>query len=170
MRIFIALCFPEAIKKKIFNKIEDISREYVGSYTTYDNLHLTLHYIGEIDNLLLNKVIMEVKHIEFEEIAIIVTGIGSFKNSESKRLLHLEVKKSQELINLHKRLMIALKKAGIKIDNEDFTPHITLGRKVEIPIEKVKNLQIENLIFSVKKISVMESARVGKDLVYSELA
>ena len=170
MRIFIALCFPEMIKKKIFNKIEDISQEYSGNYTSYDNLHLTLHYIGEIDNLLLNRVIMEVKRITFEEIEITVTGIGSFKNTSTERLLHLEVKKSQELIILHRKVILALKKAGVKIENEEFTPHITLGRKVAIPIEKVKNLQIENFVFHVKKVSVMESARVGKDLVYSELA
>ena len=170
MRIFIALCFPEMIKKKIFNKIEDISQEYSGNYTSYDNLHLTLHYIGEIDNLLLNRVIMEVKRITFEEIEITVTGIGSFKNTSTERLLHLEVKKSQELIILHRKVILALKKAGVKIENEEFTPHITLGRKVAIPIEKVKNLKIENFVFQVKKVSVMESTRVGKDLVYSELA
>ncbi|MDY0140063.1 MAG: 2'-5' RNA ligase family protein, partial [Candidatus Izemoplasmatales bacterium] len=66
MRIFIALLFSEEIKVELYNTIDYLRDLYDGNYTSFDNLHLTLHYIGEVDELLLEDVKTAIKSINFK--------------------------------------------------------------------------------------------------------
>ena len=71
---------------------------------------------------------------------------------------------------LHKRVIFASEKAGVEIDNANFSPHITLGRKVEIGFDDLNNLKIRELDIPITRVSIMESKRVDEELVYEEIA
>ena len=169
MRVFIALLFPRIIKDRLSSYIEKLSENFPGNYTSYDNLHLTLYYIGEIDNFQLRKIINEFKKINLKKFDFEIGKIGSFKNSPTQRLVHVQVKPNKSLTILYNQVIFALKSAGIVIDSTDFNPHITLGRKVEISLEELHKLETEELVVSTSRISVMESKRVDNELVYEEV-
>ena len=48
MRVFISINLPESVKKEI-KKIQDSLPNFTGKKTEYENLHLTLKFLGEID-------------------------------------------------------------------------------------------------------------------------
>lgn len=169
MRIFIALLFSEIVKNKIFGLVNELEKKFEGNFTARDNLHLTLYYIGEIDKVLLEKVKKEIKEINFNKFSYETLGIGSFKNSFKHRLLHLTVKEDISLKSIHVKVLNALKKSGIEINNLDFTPHITLGRKVFINDLEMKSIKFSDISILASRISVMESKRIDGNLVYEEI-
>jgi len=169
MRIFIAILLPKLIKDQIYSDIEKLSSGFKGNYSSYDNLHLTMYYIGEVDDLQLKRIVSEIKKINFKKFDFEIGKIGSFKNSSSQRLVHLQVKPNNVLKSLHQQIIFCLKNAGVSITSTDFTPHITLGRKVEISLEALYSLVTEEMIVSTTRISVMESKRIDNVLVYEEV-
>lgn len=169
MRIFIALLFSEEIKEKIFSVVDACKMSFSGNYTTYDNLHLTLYYLGEIDEKKLNSLKTSIKEIEFPSFAYTAKKIGSFKNNKAKKILHIRVEKSTYLKMLHQKVINQLFSLGFDLQNTNFTPHITLGRNVEISLENLSEITFEKLLIKAEKISIMESKRIGGELVYQEL-
>ena len=170
MRIFIALLFPKLIKDEIYRTLEILKDNYRGNYTTYDNLHLTLHYIGEVSSEMFKQITDSIMQIKYSKFQIHTANLSSFKNSSKHRLVHVKVDVNSQLKLLHKRVIFALEKAGVEIDNANFSPHITLGRKVEIGFDDLNNLKIRELDIPIIRVSIMESKRVDEELVYEEIA
>ncbi|MDY0139036.1 MAG: 2'-5' RNA ligase family protein, partial [Candidatus Izemoplasmatales bacterium] len=54
-------------------------------------------------------------------------------------------------------------------DSDNFTPHITLGRKVKISKEDLLDILVDEVEVEFDRISIMESKRVDGDLIYEEL-
>jgi 2'-5' RNA ligase len=169
MRIFIALLFNRQVKDNLYSYIENLAEKYQGNYTTYNNLHLTLFYIGELDRETIEKVIDSIKTINYYQFTYVAKKLGSFKNANKHKLVHFEVDNNYELNNLHKLTINALIKAGIKIDNANFTPHITIGRKVEISDQELSMIKVEEMHITANRISVMVSKRVNGELIYEEI-
>ncbi|MDD4069637.1 MAG: RNA 2',3'-cyclic phosphodiesterase [Candidatus Izemoplasmatales bacterium] len=169
MRIFIALLFSEEIKVELYNTIDHLRDLYDGNYTSFDNLHLTLHYIGEVDELLLEDVKTAIKSINFKKFKVKILKLSSFKNTSTSCLVHRVIEKTISLKQLHLKTINALKLAGIKIDSDNFTPHITLGRKVKISKEDLLDILVDEVEVEFDRISIMESKRVDGDLIYEEL-
>lgn len=169
MRIFIAVLFDEAVKEKIYEYIKLIKKDHKGNFTTFDNLHLTIYFIGELNESQLSRVKKRIEELEFEAFNLEINGIGSFQNTNNQRLVHLKTEPNLELKNLHLKVLQALKKARINIKSTDFNPHITLGRKVEIDLPELFKIETNSIDCLVKKVSVMESKRVDNQLVYEEV-
>jgi 2'-5' RNA ligase len=170
LRIFIALLFPKLIKDEIYSTLEILKDNYRGNYTSYDNLHLTLHYIGEVNIEMLKKVTDSIMQIACPKFHIKTANLSSFKNSSKHRLVHVKVLMNSQLDLLHKRVIFALEMAGVTIDNANFSPHITLGRKIEIDYDELNSYKIRELDIPIAGVSIMESKRVDEELVYEEIA
>lgn len=170
MRVFIALLFPKLIKDELFKYVSILEDKFKGNYTSCDNLHLTLYYIGEVNEELLRKITDRVNEIEYSKFQIETNNLSSFKNSSKHRLVHVKVSLSSQLKILQKKVLMALEKTGLIIDNANFSPHITLGRKVEIDYSDLESLEDVRLDIAITRISVMESKRVDDELVYEEIA
>ncbi|MFW5889241.1 MAG: RNA 2',3'-cyclic phosphodiesterase [Bacillota bacterium] len=169
MRVFIALLFSEKEKKLIFKELKSLAINFKGNYVKYDNLHLTMYYIGEIDSCLLKNVITGIKTIDFPKFNYKTLELDCFKNKKNQCLLHLKIKNNAFLYKLRNIIISVLNDAGININKHKFTPHITLGRKVKIKQEDLKNINNIPLKFNANKISIMESKRINGELVYHEL-
>ncbi|MDT8336202.1 MAG: RNA 2',3'-cyclic phosphodiesterase [Candidatus Izemoplasmatales bacterium] len=169
MRIFIALLFPKLVKDKLYSYIESLKENYEGNFTNYDNLHLTLYYIGEINELQLKKVSNALKKINYSVFEYEIDDLSSFKNSPTQRLVHFKVKPNFNLQVLRLKVINALKLAGIEVNSTEFTPHITLGRKVKMTIEELSKIKSDVLTVKANRISIMESKRLNNELVYEEI-
>lgn len=175
MRTFIAIEFDTATKHSISelqNKIKGEAKRG-GTFTDTDNLHLTLHFLGEIAS----------EDLEYAAEAIASTAaanrafklnfdrVGYFDRGE-RCILWLGADKSRELVRLHETLERNLTKQGFKRERASFTPHITLAREIsffsskKVALEKFKP-DFEGMI--VNEISLMESKRMGGRLVYKKL-
>lgn len=94
-------------------------------------MHLTLQFLGDLSRDQAERVANHLKialcHIP--AFAIECSAIGAFPAIENPRILWMGINKgSQSVATLYQIVHQAIEAAQIKIKNEPFHPHITLGR------------------------------------------
>jgi RNA 2',3'-cyclic 3'-phosphodiesterase len=181
-RIFIAINLPEKVKETLSGYQEkwlDLPIRWVNP----QSLHLTLAFLGEIEDQDLAEICRGLKNVALEHSPFFINLVQTdYDTGEEKipRLIWAIGEKSEKLSSLKKDLDGFLnKKIGFTPERRDFFPHITLGRvkqwqwsKIE-PEERPEIKEDFFLDFEVKSIEVMES-RLKKtgaeyDILQSEL-
>ncbi len=89
-----------------------------------ENLHLTLHFLGEADE---STVVEALSGVEQAEFSIVLSGCGTFSGREGK-ILWIGVEKSRALQVLHADLGERLSAAGFALEKRPYSPHITVAR------------------------------------------
>ena len=182
-RIFIAINFPEEIKRQL-EKFQSQWPELPIRWTKPENLHITLIFLGYLSDeelLEICKIVKEVasRHKSFS-INLNKVCYGPPKKMPP-RMVWVEGEKSKELANLQIDLEKSLTSSeSVKFEPEErsFTSHINLGRiktwefrKIE-PEERPEVNENISLSFDVSSIEVMESElkRVGPEYTVLESA
>ncbi len=96
-----------------------------------DNLHLTLKFLGEVDNTLIPEVCKTVRECcePTPVTELHVCGVGGFPNAERPRIVWAGIETGGDVLAaLVERLEIAFAKLGFKREPRDWMPHLTLGR------------------------------------------
>ena len=96
-----------------------------------DNLHLTLKFLGEVDNVEVPAVCKAIRKVtdEFEPFELSFAGMGGFPNCEKPRILYAGVSDpTGNLVATVSGLEKQLADLGFKPEPRDYTPHLTLGR------------------------------------------
>ena len=161
MRLFIAIRFsPE-----ILSALEDAQTQLRllgkgGNFSRKENLHLTLAFIGESEDVRTLRRIME--QSVGAPFPLALGGSGHFDD-----LYWAGIAPNPALQALAKRLIRALREAGFEIEDRPFTPHITLVRQLRC-MEKPR-LHIPPAEMTVREISLMRSEHMQGKLVYTEL-
>ncbi len=168
-RIFIAINLPESIKKELVSYQEKWP-ELPIRWTRKENLHITLVFIGSVNDEEIPEICKAVKEaagrqdsfsINFKKICYGPPG------KTPPRMVWIEGEKSKELADLRDDLENSLlKSSGQKyqeIKSQPFSPHITLGRIKEWEFKKIEpeeRPEVDEEIsssFEVLSIEVMES-------------
>ncbi|MBW2967123.1 RNA 2',3'-cyclic phosphodiesterase [Candidatus Woesearchaeota archaeon] len=125
MRLFIAIEVPEEITRILKSLQEKI--RIPGRATKTKSFHLTLKFLGEVDDDLLPRVKDSLSQIEFGGFDANLSDIGTFPNLNNPRVLWVGLE-PHDLINaLQKDIDTATQKLGFEMDNR-FHPHLTLAR------------------------------------------
>ena len=165
MRLFTAINFTPEIKTALLNNISQLKTSSLyGNFTTENNLHLTINFIGETDRL---KDIKEaMSEINIQPFTLSLGNTGVFRKSGGD--IHwIGIEKNPELGNLHKLLSDSLRSRGFSLENRDYMPHITLGR--EVVLKFAPAFISEKLSMTVSHISLMNSERIKGKLAYTEI-
>ena len=162
MRVYIAIDFEDNIKN-YFDKITSYIKRHCieGSFTEKNNFHLTIRFIGEVDNIQITKIkeVIDRTALKVSPFKLLVNNLGIFKRKKTN-ILWLGIEQNAALSELHKELSILLKEFKIPFYDKLFMPHITLGRRVLFheALEDLNNLiQFERISIPVKAISLMAS-------------
>ncbi len=168
-RIFIAINLPEDIKKRLSDYQKNWP-ELPCRWTKKENLHITMIFLGYLNDEELLEVIKLVKEVasQNQSFSINLNKILYGPPNKPPRMVWVEGEKSQELANLQKDLENALasSETSTKEDISEarpYSPHITLGRIKtwefrQIELEERPEISEEiSLIFPVESIEVMES-------------
>ena len=168
MRLFIAIDFDEKMKSRLGRAITDLARfSETGSFTRWENLHLTLHFIGETTRV--KELVKALDAAETPAFVLRAQGLGSFRR-QGGDIYWVGIEESPELQSLYAELSDALEKSGFPVSKDRFRPHITLGRRVSLkenfdPREFGKNIgQMET---KIKRVSLMKSERIRGKLIYT---
>ena len=170
MRLFIAINFTSEVKDAISETIANLrSVAHSGSYTAWDNLHLTLAFIGETDRVNdIVEVMTETAQQTFHEpLQIRLSGAGTFKRRGGDTHW-IAVHKTPVLEALADRLADNLREAGFPIEKRRFIPHITIGRNVVLPSGAA--IMVHPVFMSANSISLMQSRQEDNRTSYTELA
>ncbi len=174
MRTFIAIELEEEVKEHLANiQIETQKLCRRGNYTPKENFHLTLHFLGEVEEEdldYLQEAIFETARRN-RPFTLTLDKVGFFPRG-NKGILWAGLEKSNPLQRLFSTLEKSLEQQGFARERKGLSPHITLGREVEPQrsfLDVQKGVKVEPMRVSVRSISLMESVRRGPKLVYVPL-
>lgn len=102
-----------------------------------DNYHLTLRFIGDVDNRTADEIVDRLDRIDREEFQLSLTGIGSF-GSKKPHSIWAGVSPSPELMALQSEIDRICMRIGLAPDPRKFTPHVTLAR--------LKNARLDDVV------------------------
>ncbi len=100
-------------------------------WTRPEHLHLTIKFIGDVDNRELPGVcdVLQETCRSAEPFVVEVQGLGTFPKHKPPRVLWAGITDEDGVLReLHHRFDQALAELGIASEVRNFTPHITLGR------------------------------------------
>jgi 2'-5' RNA ligase len=173
MRTFISINIPEEIRKEI-KKIQDFLPEFSGKKTELQNLHLTLKFLGEIEEQVVGEVKEKLREIKIEKFATEIDKIGVFDNRKSgkysrKIILWLHLMNCEEL----QRQVDGVLKDLFEPEKR-FMSHLTIARIKGIKdkeefLQDLKKIKIEKIKFKVDKFYLMKSELTAEGPRYSVL-
>ncbi len=132
IRCFLAVDIPEEVKTAISRFIEPLKSDFADiRWVKNENIHITVNFFGcvEEDDIktlagLISKSLSNLSPFTFS-----LQGFGFFGKGEYPRVIWLGVEKGKERISeLNKIVKDAAERQEILSKEEDFFPHLTLGR------------------------------------------
>ena len=125
LRLFVAIPLPETLRRSLAMLGGGIPG---AGWVDADNLHLTLRFVGEIDEGTAQDVDEALAGLQAPSVEVQLAGMGQFGEGERARLLHAAVVRTPELVHLQERVEAAVVRAGCPHERRKFAPHVTLAR------------------------------------------
>ncbi|SHI11322.1 2'-5' RNA ligase [Sporobacter termitidis DSM 10068] len=173
MRLFYAVTFDENVRRQLA-EIQDRLRAQTlrGNFTLFDNLHLTLVFIGEVPPERAPPLFEIAKSTQTAPFRLRIRGAGSFRR-EGGQLVWAGVEENDRLTETYEKLAGRVAAAGFRVEARKFTPHLTLARNARF--RDGFSLQefsrgLAAIDATVAKVSLMQSERIGGRLTYTEIA
>lgn len=132
IRTFIAIPLADDVAHAAVNIVRKLRQPEDGiRWVPTDNLHLTLKFLGEVDNTEVPRVCNVVHDVcsQFEPFELIFKGVGGLPDLERTRVVctHAE-DPTESLTQIVNQLELDYAELGFKQEPRDYTPHLTLGR------------------------------------------
>ena len=131
MRTFIGISFPEEYKKILKNIKQKWQNRLLSKikWTEEKNFHLTLFFIGEVNEISVNNIKHNISKISTNSFTFQAGGGGFFPDIKRPRVIWVgSLKGGKECSKLSKQIIHALEDIGIMRDDKPFKAHLTLGR------------------------------------------
>jgi RNA 2',3'-cyclic 3'-phosphodiesterase len=132
MRAFIAIELPQETKDTLARlqaKLKMAGADV--KWVEPKNIHLTLKFLGEIEEQTQNRIITQLEAISsaVKNFDICLTCCGAFPNTDSPRVIWAGIEQGdKEVYTLAKAIETHLESISIPKENREFSSHITLGR------------------------------------------
>jgi 2'-5' RNA ligase len=181
LRVFIAVDPDKAIRSRCVALQETLARaDPEVRWVAPETMHLTLVFLGEVDERQLPSICQVVSAVcaEHDAFVLQVQGVGCFPNMNRPRTVWVGVGSgADELIALHHALEERLMELGCyRREDRQFTPHLTLGRVKgdlsggRLPQALVKQAQWHGGEVEIGEVLVMSSELFREGPVYSLLS
>lgn len=125
IRLFVGIEPPQPVKQQLVTLMGGIAG---ARWQHYQQLHLTLRFIGEVDRHTANDVLVALDRLTHPSFEAFVHGTGVFEKRLLPHTLWAGVEPEASFRALHNKVDQALRLAGIDQDQRQFKPHITLAR------------------------------------------
>jgi 2'-5' RNA ligase len=161
MRLFTAIELPEDVRHELAGWQEVLRKSLRGkiSWTNPQNLHVTLKFIGEVDNPRAESIRLVLREIEgIAPMRISITSLMLLPPRGPTRVIGADAK--GDLSELFRRIEAALEACGIARERRAFRAHITLGRvrkRTRIAIEHIELPKPRRLEFEAHEFVLLES-------------
>lgn len=180
MRAFIAIELPKNIKASLTGLQEELKTSGADiKWVEPENIHLTLKFLGEIDEIVFNKVIKILGDIglDINPFQLSICSLGAFPKINFPRVIWVGVDKGDiEVKKIAKGLQEKIAKIGIPGEDRAFSSHITIGRVRSIRNREKLISDLGKLAadfaekypaeFSVTKITLFKSTLTPKGPIY----
>jgi 2'-5' RNA ligase len=177
MRLFYAVNFSSDVKDRLAELQNGLRPELErGRYTLYDNLHLTLVFLGEVPEARQAILLDITDRLAFEPFQLSIAGLGRFRR-DGGDIIWVGITDSSPLDSsrlqaVHQRLSGEVRRAGFRIEDRPYTPHLTLVRDARLrqgfSLSDYAD-KAEPMAATVTKVSLMKSERLCGRLTYTAL-
>jgi 2'-5' RNA ligase len=152
-RLFVAIDLPEETKEAISTLRNPLRG---ARWVEAAQLHLTLRFIGDADDVLFNKIRNNLSGITMPPFSLALRGVGYFPPKRDPKVLWAGVDRSAPLLNLQNLVEKELLRSGIEPERRSFSPHITIARLKETPASMIAPFLQNNSLFAAPSFSVTE--------------
>ncbi len=172
MRLFIAIELPEEVK----SYLKDLQKQILNDkakLTLANDFHLTLKFLGEVEEQDVDVIKSKLKEIMFEPFAAKLLTIGVFPSEKSIRVVWVGLEPKDLITDLQKKIDSSLQSKFEK--DSRFHPHLTLARVKFLKDSKsysarLKSINVEPKEFTVSNFKLIRSTLTPKGSVYEVLA
>jgi len=168
MRLFVALSLPDQVRERLA-QVED--RLPGARWLDEDSYHITLRFIGEVDGGLADDIAHELARLDGRGFELSLQGLGYFNEGPKARQLWAKVEKTEPLSRLQQKVENALQRVGCKPERRRFTPHVTLARLKNTPVDMVAPFVLRHSLlrlgpFPVEDFVLFRSYLTGEGPIY----
>ncbi|HTK80200.1 MAG TPA: RNA 2',3'-cyclic phosphodiesterase [Rhizomicrobium sp.] len=152
IRLFVALALPDAVAQSLLAMQSGVPG---ARWMSREQLHLTLRFIGEVDERDANGIDEALASISASRFALELKGIGEF-GGRNPRALWAGVAGDGALIHLQRKIESAMQRLGLPAEERKFTPHVTLARLRATPPARVMDFLHDHALYSSGPFEVNE--------------
>jgi RNA 2',3'-cyclic 3'-phosphodiesterase len=129
MRLFFALELPPPPREHLV-RVQERLRPLLPrvSWTKGQNLHLTLKFLGEVDEARVPPVVEAARACPMKPVLLRPAGLSLLPPGRAFRVLAVALVEDEDLRTLHACLEERLETVGFERDRRPYHPHITLAR------------------------------------------
>ncbi len=144
------------------------------SLTKADNLHLTLHFLGETAAADTERLLSGLHEFELPPAGSLTSrldGYGFFQRRDGQ-LIYADLAVSQELLQLQKDLGRALDGLGFETDRRRWKAHVTLARRTQLAVswpELQKKLLVQEEAYLLSDLALFKSEFTDRGMLYTPL-
>lgn len=172
MRLFIGISFEGEVQNKLIKIQKQVSEAVMkGRFYNSKNFHLTLRFIGETSQKFVPDIrtAMEEAVENLSPFELVIDHLGRFQK-RNRNILWLGAQNNSIVEKLHEELNDQLEnRINLEPTTLPFTPHITLGRNIQIGEdweEFKEKIFISKMITKVSTITLFQSTQVEGELRY----
>ena len=176
MRCFIAIDIDDQKLLDNLNKVAIMLNLQGVKPVERENMHITLRFLGEISDPLVQEVIENLKHVSYKEFQVRVMGLDAFPNSRWPRVVWAGIKEGHsELIQLQAIIENEIQSLNLRLEREKFHPHVTIARvkdrrSLSKVIEILNNFKEEEFgSFRAKDFSLKQSILTPHGPIYKDI-
>jgi len=168
LRLFVGIGLPPDLKLRISLMCSGVPE---ARWVDPGNYHLTLRFIGEVDEGVAGDIDAALLRIQAPPFPLTLAGVGQF----GTRMLWVGVEKSQALLQLQGKVENALQRAGIPPEGRRYSPHVSLARLRQPMGPKVPAFVAEHALFrappfDVDHFSLVASYLTKNGAIYEDQA
>jgi RNA 2',3'-cyclic 3'-phosphodiesterase len=130
IRAFIGISIPDAQRRHLAGFLDGCRAAAPElRWVSADNLHLTLRFLGQVENPRLEDLAESLRRLPVEPFALRLGGLGSFGSASAVRVIWIGVAAGgKELARLAAAVEERCAEAGFPPEERTYNPHLTLAR------------------------------------------
>jgi len=129
-RLFVALDMPAAVNDSLIALCQGVSG---AKWADSAPFHLTLRFIGDADDGLLQEIQYALAEIEAPAFDLALKGVGYFPPRGPAKILWAGIEDAPLLLHLRGQVAATLEAIGLEPERRKFAAHITLARLTRGP-------------------------------------
>jgi len=160
LRLFVGIGLPPELKLRLSMLASGVPG---AKWVDPGNYHLTLRFIGEVDEGQAADIDAALARIHAPSFDLTLAGIGHF----GLRQLWVGVARNQALQHLHEKIDSAINRLGFMPDEHRYTPHVTLARLKRPSEARLQIYLAEHGLFSAAPFAVQHFSLIASYLTKS---
>lgn len=150
-RLFIAIDLPQTVKRELTTICGCLPG---ARWVENGQLHLTLCFIGEVDDGVFQNIRKELADVKSSAFAMRLVGLSYFPPRRQPHVLWVGVDPIDPIITLHVRVESVLTRLGFQPEKRKFSPHVTLARLRHTPTTEINSYLAGKALFTSSEFEI----------------